>query len=1059
MLELDLDLEADLGIDTVKQAELFAEVRSEYGIERDDNLELADFPTLKHIIRFVYDRRPDLSSDLSAKAISSAEAKPEQETQQTKPETTTGDDAVQATVLRMIAEQTGYPEEMIELDLDLEADLGIDTVKQAELFAEVRGEYGIERDDNLELADFPTLKHIIQFVYDRRPDLSSDLSTKAIASTEDLAKVDLSDKALKSDDDPAAKTAETSIDNIELTIGDLEAIKQIPRRVPVARLRPSLDYCKLSGVVLNEESRVIVMMDRGGVGKALLKLLKKRKVQVHVIDDVPTADELRKKVLSWYKKGSISGIYWLPALDVEESIASMSYDNWKQATHSRVKLLFSCIRELMLLGNEELFLISATRLGGKHGYDDAGAIAPLGGAVCGLSKAYKREYTDAHVKVVDFEQSRKTTAFAQLLIDETLSDNGIVEVGYHNGQRWTISLDEQLQLTGKEGLKLNDKSVFLVTGAAGSIVSAITADLAHASGGTFYLLDLTPEPNRQDQDIISFEQDKEGLKREIFNRLRESGEKATPVAVEKTLSAIERKHAAQAAIKAIEKAGGKAYYYSVNLLDNKEVTNIMHQIVKRHDKLDVLLHAGGLEISRLITDKPLSEFELVFDVKSDGWYNMLSGLGDFPIDATVVFSSIAGRFGNLGQLDYSAANDFLCKSSSNFKSSRPNTRGIALDWTAWGGIGMASRGSIPTVMKQAGIDMLPPEAGIPFIRHELTATESAKEVVVAQALGMMLSEFDEQGGLDLDKAAALVKKSNLLMVDDIIASNLYQGFRTSVVLDPKEQAFLYDHEINGTPVLPGVMGVEAMVEAASVLFPNMHLQSVRDVEFMSPFKFYRSEPRSVEVAVQYYMDGKNIMASCRLYGSRKLLGQEAAQRTLHFKSTVVLGPEALSMPSMGKQNFKPGKTTKAADNESIYKLYFHGPAYQVVEQAWKKGANIIGRFDRKIPANHNPEEMEIMANPRLIELCFQTAGIWEMGALNRMGLPAHIGDLIIYTTPVDSRKHMFAVVQENKGSYDARVMDNQGNVYLELTAYRTIEFNSAFEPGLLDPLKKAVKAK
>ena len=60
MLDLDLDLEADLGIDTVKQAEMFAAIRAAYDIPRDDNLKLRDFPTLAHAMKFVYDRRPDL---------------------------------------------------------------------------------------------------------------------------------------------------------------------------------------------------------------------------------------------------------------------------------------------------------------------------------------------------------------------------------------------------------------------------------------------------------------------------------------------------------------------------------------------------------------------------------------------------------------------------------------------------------------------------------------------------------------------------------------------------------------------------------------------------------------------------------------------------------------------------------------------------------------------------------------------------------------------------------------------------------------------------------------
>ena len=72
-----------------------------------------------------------------------------------------------ARVVALVAEQTGYPPELLDLDLDLEADLGIDTVKQAELFAQVRETYGIARDDSLKLRDYPTLNHVIGFVRDR----------------------------------------------------------------------------------------------------------------------------------------------------------------------------------------------------------------------------------------------------------------------------------------------------------------------------------------------------------------------------------------------------------------------------------------------------------------------------------------------------------------------------------------------------------------------------------------------------------------------------------------------------------------------------------------------------------------------------------------------------------------------------------------------------------------------------------------------------------------------------------------------------------------------------
>ena len=170
MLDLDLDLEADLGIDTVKQAEMFAAVRETYNIPRDENLKLRDFPTLARVIQFVFDKRPDLAG---AATSSPAAAEQPQAAVTAGAAPTAADDPIKERVLEIVAEKTGYPKDMLDLDLDLEADLGIDTVKQAEMFASVRAEYHIPRDETLKLRDFPTLAHVIKFARDRRAGLAA----------------------------------------------------------------------------------------------------------------------------------------------------------------------------------------------------------------------------------------------------------------------------------------------------------------------------------------------------------------------------------------------------------------------------------------------------------------------------------------------------------------------------------------------------------------------------------------------------------------------------------------------------------------------------------------------------------------------------------------------------------------------------------------------------------------------------------------------------------------------------------------------------------------------
>ncbi|MBT8221234.1 MAG: SDR family NAD(P)-dependent oxidoreductase, partial [Bacteroidia bacterium] len=1035
MLELDLDLEADLGIDTVKQAELFAEIRGEYGIERDDNLQLADYPTLNHIIGFVHEKRPDIAASVAAPPTTEPVAS--QDPVESTVSTASADDDVKTQVLNLVAEKTGYPEDMLDLDLDLEADLGIDTVKQAELFADIRGVYGIERDETLQLADYPTLNHIIGFVNERKPDVGSS-STKvseAISGSNGLTP------------------------GINLAQGDLEAVSQIPRRIPIPQLLPDLEYCKAAGVTLDKDSHVIVMMDTGGVGKALVTQLKKKGVTVRQLKDVASRKALSVVLKDWSAQGPFTGVYWLPGLDIEKEISQMSYDEWKATTESHVKLLYATMRELVMSQDEPAFLVSGTRMGGQLGYDPKGALSSLGGAISGFTKAYKREHSEAQVKVVDFEKSRKTTAFAKTLVDETLYDPGAVEIGHKNGKRWTIGLREMPLSDDKDGMQLDQDTTFLVTGAAGSITSAITADLAQASGGTFYLMDLTPVPDKSDPDLVRFASDKEGLKRDIFTRLKEAGEKATPVMVDKALSAIERKYSALAAIEAIENAGGTAHYYSVNLLDHKAMKKAVKSIVKDAKKIDVLLHAGGIEISRMLPDKSENEFDLVFDIKADGWYNLVSSLGDTPLGAAVVFSSIAGRFGNGGQTDYSAANDFLCKSISGFRTTKPETRGLALDWTAWKDIGMAARGSIPTVMKQAGIDMLPPEAGIPFIRKELITSQETTEIVVAQNLGIMLEEFDVTGGLDTAPAGPvdqLIKKSKGVMIQKALGMGIYSGFTTKAMFDPKEQGFLYDHEINGKPVLPGVMGIEAMVEAATLLFPDLHFKAVEGVDFKAPFKFYRSEPRDVMVKVVFEQDGSDLIGHCELFGARKLHGQEQEEVTTHFTAKVRMSKKPQKTPDPLKPQTAPSSKKSTALADDIYKLYFHGPAYQVIEKSWIKGDATVGLFAKNMPRNHSPESLQTMAMPRLVELCFQTAGIKEMGTEKYMGLPEHIESLQIYQHPKSSRARLYAVVDQRDGSYDADIVDSKGEVYLSLKGYKTAEFITEIDKKLLEPLAVAM---
>jgi NAD(P)-dependent dehydrogenase (short-subunit alcohol dehydrogenase family) len=789
------------------------------------------------------------------------------------------------------------------------------------------------------------------------------------------------------------------------------------------------------------------MRDEGGVGEALEGRLAKAGATALALEPGVATEDLLAQLETWRADGPIAGVYWLVALDEEGPLRELDLAGWREALRRRVKNLYATMRALH---ETDPFLLSATRLGGFHGYDEAGAVAPLGGAVTGFTKAYRRERADAFAKAVDFPRSRKTAALAEILIAETLADPGAVEIGRSDEQRWTVALREVAFGDGAGGMELGSESVFCVTGAAGSIVSAITADLAGASGGVFHLLDLTPRPDPSDPDLEHYVTDRDGFKSVIAARMKEAGERPTPVLIERELTRYERLHMALSAIQAVEDAGGEACYHAVDLTDGPAVAEAIAEIAERHGRIDVLLHAAGLEISRGLADKEPREYDLVFDVKSDGWFNLLSAAGDLPIGATIGFSSIAGRFGNAGQTDYSAANDLLCKIASSFRTTRPDTRAIALDWTAWGGIGMATRGSIPKIMEMAGIDMLPPEAGIAWIRRELTASDARGEVVVAGALGILTAELDPTGGLDV---GAIDVSAAGPMVGAVAGLTLTKGLVVETTLDPAEQPFLHDHQIEGTPVLPGVMGIEAFAEVAQLLAPDRWVAAVEDVTFLAPFKFYRGEPRTLTISAQLRRDGADLVADCRLEGSRVLATQTEPQWTTHFTGSVRLTEQA---PEPAQREVPAVDGGAPAEPDAIYRVYFHGPAYQVLEEAWRSNGGPAGRLAGELPPNHRPEEAVTLMAPRLVELCFQTSGIWEIGRNGRMALPRHVGRVQILADPGAAAQPLVAVAVPTGAGFDCEVVDAEGAVVVRLDGYGTVDLPGVVADDDRAPLAEAM---
>jgi hypothetical protein len=249
------------------------------------------------------------------------------------------------------------------------------------------------------------------------------------------------------------------------------------------------------------------------------------------------------------------------------------------------------------------------------------------------------------------------------------------------------------------------------------------------------------------------------------------------------------------------------------------------------------------------------------------------------------------------------------------------------------------------------------------------------------------------------------------------------------------------------------MGIEGFGEITKALFPDWHIRAIEEIDFLAPFKFYRDEPRTLTLTAQLSADGDDLIACCRLIGVRTIMGKEDVKT--HFSASVRLGREPLEKDQSSAP--PPAQGTTVGDKD-IYEVYFHGPAYQVLDTAWRDNGVVVGRMSAELPIDRQPAEMRLVTEPRLVELCFQTAGVWQIGTTGRMGLPQHIDwvKIVRSAEEVEGRLHAVVTPKDGGTSYDAYVADEAGNLYVELHGYTTAELPDDVDPDKRKPLREAM---
>ena len=1033
MLDLDLDLEADLGIDTIKQAELFADLRKKFALPSAERLKIADFPTLRHIIRWVEERKaPADPRPEDPRVLPKASLPPVSETDGARveggslgqggdstpdvAETSSGMAQQQSApfsestvrgVLALVSEKTGYPEDMLDLDLDLEADLGIDTIKQAELFADLRKKFALPSAERLKIADFPTLRHIIRWVDSQWKSLSAE---------------------------PAAQ------DQLTVVSADGQARSEEAVRVLMPVLTPLPDGSERAGRL--SPGQVLVAGGPEDVIRLVIQKLEAEGAGVRLLD--------AERVLSGDLQEMERAIGRRSDWDVL-NLLGLEKDDGKAVAGT-----FNLYRMLAGRGNPmPRRLLAAIATGGSFLLRDPAPseeAAASSGGVCGATKAFQQEFREVACTVLDLDGGASIQEKARWIVDELFRPD-FLEVGRDSrGGRFGIILKSAV-LPGDSEPPIAPDSVVLATGGARGITAACLKSLLAGCPLRLAVIGTAPEPGPESLNWSVLDETGWAAERQrIIGEARRTAPRTCIAEIEQEFTRRRREAEIAANLRDLREAGAAVRYFQADVLDPAAIGRVVGEVKALWGRVDVVIHGAGKDQSRGLAKKTLESMREIYEIKVEGFRNLKAAVDQAGMNPFlwVLFSSVAGRFGNAGQTEYSAANESL-NFVARFRSlsgGAPAPRFVAPNWGPWAGIGMAARGGTLEVLKSRGVEALRPDEACKEFKKILVAKDIRADVVVAAGVGE-LAEVGQGGGLpaaeEKQSAGPLIPTVPLLGSLSGRSLVLEPGRRFVVALEPspRELEFLDHHRIGGTVVLPGVVALALFAYGATRLSPGASLRAFEKVVFERPLKFHRDRPALIEVEVSALREdqeeGTRVFEAClrSLFSFHGSPG--SARQVLHHKARLVMGaPEALA----ARVPPGTGASGRALTCEEIYKRFFHGPRFQVLSWARLQDDHRVmeGFFDPSRRQVFNGPE-ETLNFPWLgdVEAAFQTAGLHAMTVSARMGLPGRV-ERIQVSSAYEPGGRAYAVYRgSNPGPggtvedlFDVEVLNERGDCALHL---------------------------
>lgn len=624
-------------------------------------------------------------------------------------------------VTEVVGDQTGYPLDMLDPDLDLEADLSIDSIKRLEILGELADRVGLPGVDAMagvdeaiieELAQLKTLRTIVTWIEDH----ASDQLEPAPALAGDAQSA-----AARPGGD-----ASTSLSGG--TPGPESTAPPLPPtacryRVEQAPLTPALPVRSLNGqtfaVVSDSWDGLEELSERLEGAGATIELL-----PVHRDAPNPVPEDVAALL------GEVDGIVHLGAAEPHAPVDARD--------------VFAMLAPALTGRATTLVAVSAPA---------TDPLSTIASGVAGMMRSLSWELPDRLVRAVELPAGESPEVRARLLADEVLDQRGPASVTYRDGARATPQVTEDALTTAEtdeepHDMPLDAGSVAVITGGARGITARAAVALARATGCRLELLGRSPLPDDEEDPRTASAPDRPALRR----TLADLGELRTPAEIEAACDRILAAREIRATLASLQELDVPTVYHQVDVRNEDELIRALEDIRSRHGRIDAIVHGAGVLDDHLARDKTGESFDRVFGTKVDAARTLLSNLGT-DVNLLVFFSSVSGVFGNRGQVDYSAANDAQDELARRFDGTAPDgaapRRVLSIDWGPWGGTGMVSP-ELEREYARRGIGLVDPDEGVRILLEEMPIAQGGSpqprpsQLVVMRARPEVLGEGERE---------------------------------------------------------------------------------------------------------------------------------------------------------------------------------------------------------------------------------------------------------------------------------------------------------------------------